>query len=156
VVRRLLPLVAAALLVGGCGSAPPEVVFTAGGASATAAPAQFCADDDLARCAGDPAAPVSLPVPPGTAVEVAVPDEVAGAPWQIVYSYRDAAGAVVDERTAVFPPDARRSYTLQLPDPGARLLQAQVQRYGPPPQIDPATGEVQFPTGASWVLTTTS
>lgn len=153
-IRRLLPVLLVALLgTAGCGTDPPQVTFTAGQASAQARPAQFCADMDLSECVGDPTAPVELPVPPGTPLQITVPPEIAETPWQVVYTFRDASGAQLDERSAVFAPDERSLYTVELPAPTDRLLQAQVQQYGPPPEVNPETGEVEFPTGASWVLT---
>lgn len=149
-VRRLLLLAVAALLLAGCGGgAPPEVVFTAGGADATARPTQYC-EDDFVTCTNDATAPVELAVPPGTPLRVDVPPEVAETPWQVVFTYRSGAGEQVDERTAVQTDSA--SYVLDLPA-DARLLTAQVQQYGPPPEIDPETGEVEFPIRSSWVLT---
>jgi hypothetical protein len=50
--------------------------------------------------------------------------------------------------------NAQKSYALDLPTRTDRLLGAQVQQYGPPPQADPETGELEFPIRASWVLTT--
>ena len=153
VLRRLLPVAAAVLLLAACGAdEPPEVTFAAGDASAVARPTQYC-DVALTDCTGDATAPVELAVPPGTPVQITVPAEIAETPWQVVYSYRDAAGAQADERSPVFAPAERSLWTLQLTDPAARLLTAQVQQYGPPPQINPDTGEVEFPIRASWVLT---
>ena len=152
---RLLPvgLVAAtALLLASCGSdEPPQVTFASGSASAVARPAQYC-DIDLTDCEGDPAAPVALPVPPGTPVQVTVPDGIAQSPWQVVFSYRDANGTQTDERSPVFAPQERSTWTLQLAAPADRLITAQVQQYGPPPQANPDTGEIEFPIRASWVL----
>jgi hypothetical protein len=156
VLRRLLPAVATVLLLAGCGSGgedPPQVTFAAGEASVTARPTQYC-DIALTECTGDPTAPVELAVPPGTPVQISVPDGIAQTPWQVVYSYRDAGGTQTDERSPVFAPAERSIWTLQLAAPEARLLTAQVQQYGPPPQIDPDSGEVEFPIRASWVLNT--
>src|SRR5690606_17178254 len=117
--RRLLAAPVAALLLAGCGAQepppPPEVTFTAG-------------------AAGTVAAPVRRPVPPGTARQVAVPPELAQTPWQVVFSYTDAEGTPIDERSPVFAPGARSDWTLQLSAPEARLITAEVQQYGPPPQ----------------------
>jgi hypothetical protein len=44
------------------------------------------------------------------------------------------------------------TYVLQLA-PDARLLLAEVQQFGPAPEVDPETGELEFPIRASWVLT---
>ena len=41
---------------------------------------------------------------PGTALQVQVPDEISETPWQVVFSYRDAAGAQADGRSPVFAP----------------------------------------------------
>jgi Protein of unknown function (DUF2771) len=152
VVRRLL-LVAAVLLVAGCGTGdPPQITFTAAGATVTARPTQYC-DIKLADCADDAAAPVQLAVPAGSPLQVAVPDGVSEAPWHIVFSYRNAGGEQVDARSPVFPAKQRGDYTLELPAPTDRLLTAQVQQFGPAPRINEETGEIEFPVRGSWVLT---
>jgi hypothetical protein len=154
VLRRLFPVAAVVLLLAACGSdEPPQVTFAAGATSVVARPAQYC-DMALTECAGDATAPVELAVPAGTALQVTVPDEIAQTPWQVVFSYRDANGAQADERSPVFAPAERSIWTLELASPDDRLLTAQVQQYGPPPQINPGTGEVEFPIRASWVLNT--
>jgi hypothetical protein len=154
VLRRSLPVLAAILLVAGCGAStpPPDVTFAAGAATVVAKPTQYC-DLKLADCTSDATAPVELAVPLGTPLQVTVPEEISSTPWQVVFSYRDSKGAQTDGRSPVFPVDTQKTYSLQLPDPGDRLLAAQVQQYGPPPQADPETGELQFPIRASWVLT---
>jgi hypothetical protein len=157
VLRHLLPVAAAALLLAGCAAEqpPPQVTFAAGQASALARPAQHC-DLALTECTTDPDAPVTLAVPPGTPLQVTVPPEIAETPWQVVFSYADAAGTPVDERSPVFGPDERTEWTLDLGTPAERLLTAEVQQYGPPPQANPDTGEIDFPIRASWVLTATA
>lgn len=153
--RRLAVLAALALLAAGCGSdTPPEVTFTANGASVTARPTQYC-DLKLTDCSADDAAPVRLAVPAGTALEVSVPDGVAEAPWHVVFSYRNEGGEQVDARSPLFPADQQRDYTLTLPTPTDRLVGAQVQQFGPAPQINEGTGEIEFPVRGSWVLTAT-
>ncbi|MEN3268936.1 DUF2771 family protein [Pseudonocardia sp.] len=153
---RLVPLpVAALLLLAGCSSSqpPPQVTFAAGQASVIARPTQYC-DLKLTNCTGDPAAPVVLTVPVGTPLKVTVPHEIAETPWQVVFSYRDAGGAQTDGRSPVFAPNAQSDYTLELPAPEDRLVGAQVQQFGPPPQANAETGEIEFPIRASWVLST--
>jgi hypothetical protein len=153
VLRRLALPALTVLLVAGCGAgARPEVTFAAGGTEVVAGPTQYC-EDDFVTCRNDPAAPVDLAVPPGTPLVVTVPDRISRTPWQIVFTYRSGAGEQIDERTRVFPPGQQQSYTLELPDPAARLITAQVQQFGPPPQLDDA-GEIVFPIRSSWVLTT--
>ena len=53
-------------------------------------------------------------------------------------------------------PDQHPDYTLQLPAATDALVTAQVQQYGPPPQANAETGEIEFPIRASWVLNATS
>lgn len=135
----------------GCGSpGPPEVTFTVAGVSAPARPAQYC-DEAVTECNDDPAAAVRLRVPAGTPLTVAVPEDVASAPWHVVFSYRTPAGEQVDGRTPLFRPGQQREYTLVLPDPAAVLGTAQVQQFGTRPIAEPAGG-VSFPIRASWVL----
>jgi hypothetical protein len=154
-VRRPLRTAAAAglvLLAAGCGADPPTVTFRAADASVTARPAQYC-DIKLADCTADAGAQVQLVVPVGTPLEVAVPDDVADAPWHVVFSYVDGTGQQVDARSPVLTAK-QHDFTLTLPGPTDRLLTAQVQQFGPAPQIDEQTGEVDFPVRGSWVLTT--
>lgn len=154
--RRLaltVPALLAAALVAGCGAAPPpEVTFAAGPASAVARPTQYC-DDSFVDCTNDAAAPVELAVAPGTALQVSVPESVSTAPWQIVFSYRTAAGESIDGRTGVFTPGTQQTYALELPSTDDRLVTAQVQQFGPPPERDPNTGDINFSIRGSWVLT---
>ena len=145
-------LIATALLGGGCGAPPPQVTFRAGGASVTARPAQYC-DLKLTDCSGDAGAAVQLAVPAGSVLDVEVPDGVAEAPWHVVFSYRDAGGQQVDARSPLLA-KKERSYTLTLPEAADQLITAQVQQFGPAPQINEQTGEIEFPVRASWVLTT--
>jgi len=153
-IRRLLPVLATVLLVAGCSgsSAPPDVMFTAGQANVVARPTQYC-DLDLKNCNPDATAPVELTVPPGTPLQVDVPDAVSSTPWQVVFTYRDGTGGQTDGRSPVFAVNTQKTYGLELPAATDRLLAAQVQQYGPPPQANPETGELEFPIRASWVLT---
>ena len=130
--HRLLagPVVAALLLAAGCGSASPQVTFTAAGATVTARPAQYC-DLKLTDCTDDAAAPVQLAVPAGTPLQVAVPDGVSEAPWHVVFTYRNGGGEQIDARSPLFPAKERGDYTLELPAPTDRLITAQVQQFGP-------------------------
>ena len=143
---------AGVLLASACGAEPPQVTFSAAGSSVTARPAQYC-DIKLADCSGDAAAAVQLVVPAGTPLQIAVPDGVAEAPWHVVFSYRDGGGQQVDARSPLFAAK-QHDFTLTLPEPADRLVTAQVQQFGPAPQIDEQTGEIEFPVRGSWVLNT--
>ena len=120
----------------------------------TARPTQYC-DLKLTDCTDDAAAPVQLAVPAGTPLQVNVPDGVAEAPWHVVFSYRNGGGQQVDARSPLFAAKQQRDYTLTLPEPTDRLVTAQVQQFGPAPQINEHTGEVEFPVRGSWVLNAT-
>lgn len=156
-IRRAVPLLAAVLLVAGCASEepPPQVTFAAGTASAVARPTQYC---DLAfkDCRNDDTAPVTMTVPVGTSVKITVPPGIATTPWQVAFVYRDAGGQQVSARSTVFAPNQRTDYDLTLPAGTDRLLTAQVQQFGPPPQANTETGMLDFPIRASWVLTATA
>jgi hypothetical protein len=154
-VRRLVLLCALAALLAGCGgsSAPPEVTFAAGATSVVAKPTQYC-DVKLQDCRSDANAPVRLAVPAGTALKVTVPEEISSTPWQVVFTYRSANGSRTDGRSPVLTPDQHPDYTLQLPAATDALVTAEVQQYGPPPQANTETGEIEFPIRATWVLNT--
>ncbi len=154
--RRLVVLSVLLALLAGCGGsdAPPEVRFTAGASSVVAKPTQFC-DLQLKNCQSDANAPVRLAVPAGTALKVAVPSEISSAPWQVVFTYRSSNGTQTDGRSPVLAPNQHDDYTLQLPAATDVLVTAQVQEYGPPPQTNAETGELEFPIRASWVLNAT-
>jgi hypothetical protein len=150
---RLLFATAVVLAATGCAaSGPPQVTFTAAGATVIARPTQYC-DLKLTDCADDAAAPVQLAVPAGAPLQVAVPDDVCDAPWHVVFSYRSGGGEQVDARSPLLA-NKQHDYTLQLPAPRDRLLTAQVQQFGPAPRLNQDTGEVEFPVRGSWVLTT--
>jgi hypothetical protein len=84
-----------------------------------------------------------------------VPTEISSAPWQVVFTYRSANGSQTDGRSPVLAPDQHRDYTLTLPAATDALVTAQVQQYGPPPQANAETGEIEFPIRASWILNAT-
>ena len=113
--RRLVLLCALVALVSGCGGSatPPEVTFSAGAASVVAKPTQYC-DLKLQNCQSDANAPVRLAVPAGTALKVAVPDEISSTPWQVVFTYRSTNGSQTDGRSPVLAPGQHPDYTLQL------------------------------------------
>jgi hypothetical protein len=150
--RPLLALLAAPVfLLAGCGGSTPEVTWKVGDAAATVKPSQYC-DIKLKDCRNDDAAQARLAVPVGATVEVSVPSEVSEAPWSVVFAYVGPDGRQTTGRSPVFAPKAQESYSLTLPDPGDRLQTAQVQLLGVAPVADEASGELQFPTRATWVL----
>lgn len=144
-----IPLMLTAALLTGCGSdGAPEVAFSAGGASVTAGPAQYC-DVEVTDCRADPEAGAVLRVPPGTPLQVTVPGSVSEAPWQVVFRYRPGPdGAPVHARSEVFAAGQRDSYTLQLPAE-AQLETAEVQQFGVPVR---ASSGIEFLVRGTWVL----
>lgn len=155
----LFGLVAAIVvaLVAACSTTPegpPQVQFAAAGSTVTARPTQYC-NLEMTDCHNDDGAPVELRIPAGTPLQVTVPDAISSAPWQVVFAYRDGTGALAEgKRTSVFAPGTRTAYTLELPAPADRLVTAQVQQFGAPPEAND-NGGVDFPIRASWVLTAT-
>lgn len=158
--RRPLLLLALPLLatITACGSSAPEspeVTFAASGQTVTARPTQYC-NIEFTDCRNDAEAPVSLQVPAGTPVQVTVPPEISSTPWLIVFTTVSVDGARTDGRTPLFTPAAPTDrYELTLPQPTDRLLTAQVQQLGAPPEANGEGAGIDFPVRATWVLTTT-
>lgn len=150
---KLLALLAAALVTAACAGErpqkPPEVTFAANGQSVAARPTQHC-DVTVENCKADPQAAVMLRVPPGRALGVAVPPEVAQTPWLVVFGYRTRAGERVNARSAVFAGNGQSSFTLTLPDAADQLETVEVQQVGGA-VVSGAQG-VEFPARATWVL----
>jgi hypothetical protein len=153
-VRRslLAALGAAVFLLAGCGAGgDPQVTWKVGDRESTVGPAQFC-DIRLRDCTNDEQAKAVLPVPAGTALEVSVPSEVSEAPWSVVFAYLGPDGRQTTGRSPVFAPKAQESYTLTLPEAGDTLQTAQVQLLGVAPVANPDSGELEYPTRATWLL----
>jgi hypothetical protein len=149
---------AAALIIGwlaGCGAGqPPTVTFGSSVGAVSIAPAQYC-DLAVTKCENHPDAVAALAVPHGRPLRVSVPDEVAEAPWQVVFAFRPPGGGdPVKGRSTVFAPNQRHDYTLTLPDPGDQLLTAEVQQYGGGAPVPGPDGEPTFAIRGSWVLST--
>jgi hypothetical protein len=130
-------------------SSPGDVTFAAGGVDVAVGATQFC-DVQVTECGDDPDATAVLRVPPNTPLTVTVPDEVAGTPWQIAFTFRDQAGAVAQGRTPVFAPGTTPTSTLVLPAPADQLTSAEVQQYGA--RISQGPNGLEFATRATWVL----
>lgn len=152
-VRALAGLLAvAAVLLAGCGGAPPTVTFEVAGTALTAAPTQFC-DNRMENCSEDPNARVTATVAPGTPIRITVPEEVSSGPWQVAYAFtRGDDPEPVEQRSEIATPGSRTEFTLTLPEETDRLVTVQVQLFGPPPAIDPQTQDLEFPIRATWIL----
>lgn len=130
-------------------SSPGDVTFAAGGAATSVGAGQFC-DVAVTECDGDPEAVAVLRVPPNTPLAVTVPEEVASTPWQLAFTFRDAAGATQQGRSPVFPPGSTPTFTLVLPAASDQLTSAEVQQYGA--RITQGPNGLEFATRATWVL----
>jgi hypothetical protein len=128
---------------------PGPVTFAAGGQTQQAEPTVYC-DLMVTDCENDPSAVVALPLPPGTAVDVTVPDAVLATPWQVAFAYVDETGAQQSGRSQVFPPNASGHFRLALPDPRWRLQRVEVQQFGASETVTPQ-GSL-FSTRSTWVL----
>jgi hypothetical protein len=84
---------------------PGTVTFAAGGQSRAADPTVYC-DLRVTDCENEPTAVVALPLPPGTALDVTVPDAVRATPWQVAFAYVDETGAQQSGRSQIFAPGA--------------------------------------------------
>jgi hypothetical protein len=134
-VRKLLVVVL--FVLAGCSSnEPPPAVpqpridFTIAGKKTTAKPFLYC-DIKVEDCRRDNAAMVKAPVPPGTAVTVTVPKEVAETPWSVVIQYRTAAGEQkAPETVATFSPGKETTYEALPPDATAQLQTVEVKQAG--------------------------
>jgi hypothetical protein len=128
---------------------PGTVTFAAGGQSRAADPTVYC-DLRVTDCENEPTAVVALPLPPGTALDVTVPDGVRATPWQVAFTYVDETGAQQSGRSQIFAPGAAGGFRLALPDPRWRLQRVEVQQFGASETVTPQ-GSL-FSTRSTWVL----
>jgi hypothetical protein len=148
-------LAAAAVLTAGCGgdSPPPqpEVTFAVDGTTARTGPFLYC-DVMVTKCDRADGSMARLRVPPGTAVNISVPAEVAESPWSVAVQYRTAAGEQKEPETvATFIPNEQRDYTVRLPNPGDQLQTVEVKQASAK-QEPGATSEIQLLARAVWSL----
>jgi hypothetical protein len=128
---------------------PGAVTFAADGQSRSAQPTVYC-DLRVTDCQSEPTAVVTLPLPPGTALDVTVPDAVRTTPWQVAFAYADETGVQQSGRSQVFAPGAEARFRLALPDPRWRLQRVEVQQFGASETVT-AQGSL-FSTRSTWVL----
>lgn len=133
--RKLLVLVV--LLLAGCSSnEPPAAVpqpridFTVADKKVTAKPFLYC-DLKVEDCRRDNTAMIKMPVPPGTAVHITVPTEVADTPWSVVIQYKTTDGQQKAPVTvATFAPKKATTYDALPTEPGAQLETVEVKQAG--------------------------
>jgi hypothetical protein len=133
---RTLVLAALLVLVAGCSSqpepppAPPKVDFTVEAGTVAAKPFLYC-NVDIEDCKRDTTAQVRLTAPPGAAVRVKVPKEVADTPWSVVIQYRTAAGVqATPETVATFAPGKQDTFEAKPPTAGDQLQTVEVKQAG--------------------------
>jgi hypothetical protein len=148
IVVVVVAVVVVLVLISGPAS-PGAVTFAAGGQSRSAQPTVYC-DLRVTDCENEPTAVVALPLPPGTALDVTVPDAVRSTPWQVAFTYVDETGAQQSGRSQIFAADAEGRFRLALPDPRWRLQRVEVQQFGASETVTPQ-GSL-FSTRSTWVL----
>lgn len=135
-VPRLFAALLGVLVLAGCSSAPdpppppPRVDFTIAAKKVAAKPFLYC-DVKVEDCRRDNGAMLKLPVPPGTAVRVTVPREVADTPWSVVIQYVTAAGEQKQPETvATFAPGKETTFEALPPGAGDQLQTVEVKQAG--------------------------
>ena len=132
----------------------PRIDFTIAGKKTTAKPFIYC-DIKVEDCRRDNAAMLKLPVPPGTAVTVTVPKEVADTPWSVVIEYKTVAGEQKNPVTvATFAPGKETTFDALPPEAGAQLQTVEVKQAGGV-MIQSDTGPEPV-TRAAWSLQVTA
>lgn len=129
----------------------PLVIVSAGDQSRQVAPLRIC-DIDVQDCAENPNAAATMPVAPGAPVRIQVSPLISTTPWQVAFRLREAGAAeAIENRTKVFAPKETGDYTLETP-PGSQLELIEIQQFGLPSE---ATGGIEFPIRASWLVNVT-
>ncbi|MFJ1760152.1 DUF2771 family protein [Amycolatopsis sp. NPDC088138] len=130
---RVVALLAAggfAVLTGCSAPGPAEVTFYADGHTINTTPVLTCDySQQLAQPCSAKGAAQTLKVRPGKPVQISVPGEVAGAPWQIVYEYVTPQGEFKQSDPIPFTSLDRYAYTVTPPTPADRISAVDVQRY---------------------------
>jgi hypothetical protein len=133
-VRKLLVVVL--FVLAGCSSneppaepAQPRIDFTVADKKVTAKPFLYC-DIKVEDCRRDNTAMVKMPVPPGTAVRVTVPKEVADTPWSVVIQYSVGGEQKAPVTVATFAPGKETTYEALPQEPGAQLQTVEVKQAG--------------------------
>ena len=154
-IRGLCALLAVGAMLAACSAAPPpkpEVRFSVDGRTVTARPFLYC-DVLVTKCDRDNGAQAKLMLAPGKQVSVAVPNEVAEAPWSVVVEYRTATGEQKQPETvATFVPNERHDYTVALPAAGDQLQTVEIKQAGAKQDPAAAAGDIQLLARAVWSL----
>jgi hypothetical protein len=154
-IRGLCALLAVGAMLAACSAAAPpkpEVRFSVDGRTVTARPFLYC-DVLVTKCDRDNGAQAKLILAPGKQVSVAVPNEVAEAPWSVVVEYRTATGEQKQPETvATFVPNERHDYTVALPAAGDQLQTVEIKQAGAKQDPAAAAGDIQLLARAVWSL----
>ncbi len=131
--RRLVISICAvmtALAVAGCEAPRPDVTFYANRTAVDTGPSRWCTPDAATltvACTEMPPEEVArMTVRQGGAVQINVPEDIGGTPWQVYFRYVDADGELSDGRSEVFT-DGRLAYTLHPFDETDQLTYVEVQ-----------------------------
>jgi hypothetical protein len=146
---------ATSFLLTSCTAPHPTITFYGDRASVTVEPELWCTINATALTVACPPGAQNtgndgvLTMGTNRALQINLPGDVAGAPWFVTYAYRDAAGKVQTERSAVIS-DGRLSFTLPGRGPGAQLLRVEVDSGLVPTQA--ADGSTVINAARVWVL----
>lgn len=125
----VLTLLATVGVVTACSKPEPAVAFYADGHDVSTLPAQYC-NANVTACYTSDGSAASLTVPAGSPLQISVAPEIASTVWLVLFRYKDASGAIQQDRSAVFPAYARYAYTLTPPTPSDQLTFVQVEQIG--------------------------
>lgn len=146
------------LLLTGCTAPHPSVTFYGDRAAVTVEPELWCEVNTTALTVDCPPDAENtgndgvLTMGTDQSLQINVPGEIADAPWFVTYAYRDAAGKVQTERSAVIS-DGRLSFTLPSRGPGTQLIRAEVDSGLVPTQAK--DGSTTINASRVWVLSVT-
>ncbi len=120
----------AALALTACEAPRPDVTFFADRTAVDTGPSRWCTPDEATltvSCTEMPPEEVArMVVRQGGAVQINVPEQVGGTPWQVYFRYVGTDGELSDGRTEVFT-DGRLAYTLRPFDETDQLTYVEVQ-----------------------------
>ncbi|WP_410595192.1 DUF2771 family protein [Amycolatopsis sp. lyj-23] len=129
--RVVALLAAGGFAVAGCSApGPAEVTFYADGHTINTTPVLTCDySQKLAQPCSAKGDTRTLKVRPGKPVQISVPGEVAGSPWQIVFEYVTPRGEFKQSDPIPFTSLDRYAYTVTPPTPADRISAVDVQKY---------------------------
>ena len=105
---------------------PPQLTAYAHGSTVTVPPFRYCTVRMEDCQQGDT---VSLEVPPGDPLQISLPDEIVGSPWELLPLYAGADGRTIEKPTSYrdHPAQTRALTVDSQPEPGLELVGVELQ-----------------------------